>query len=172
MAQLASLRKTSSESIVDDLTRADDMQYNLTPVNEGISEKMFVSIILKWLPKEYENIATLVKYSKDEKTLEEFLRDLINFDNENVKTKTESVFSNKERKCFNCQKMGHIAEECRLKKTTHEHTKTSPIKCFKCGEHGHIAKFCRKQQKTEKNFVSQNRRTNQRGSQNLFEERN
>ena len=71
IAQLTSLRKTSSESIEDYLTRADDMQNNLTLVNEGISEKMFVSIILKGLPKEYENFAILLKYSKDEKTLEE-----------------------------------------------------------------------------------------------------
>ena len=70
MAQLTSLRKTSSKIIVDYLTRADDMQYNLTLVNEGISEKMFDSIILKGPPKEYDNFGTLVKYSKDEKTLE------------------------------------------------------------------------------------------------------
>ena len=56
IAQLTSLRKTSSKSIVDYLNRADDMQYNLTLVNEGISEKVFVSIILKGLPKEYENL--------------------------------------------------------------------------------------------------------------------
>ena len=172
IAQLTSLRKTSSESIVDYLTRADDMQYNLTLVNEGISEQMFVSIILKGLPKEYENFATLVKYSKDEKTLEEIKRDLINFNNENVKTKTESVFFNREWKCFNCQKMGHIAKECRFKKTIPEQTKASQMKFFKCGEHGHIAKFCRKQQKYEKRFVSQSRRTNQRGTQNLVEEQN
>ena len=172
IAQLTSLKKTSIESVVGYLTRADDMQYNLTVVNEGIVEKMFISIILKGLPKEYENFATFVNYSQDEKTLEEIKRDLINFDNENVKTKTESVFFDREQKCFNCQKMGHIAKECRLKKTTHEQTKASPMKCFKCGEHGHIAKFCRKQQKPEKKFVSQSRRTNQRGSQNLFEEQN
>ena len=170
IAQLTSLKKTSSESIVDYLTRADDMQYNLTVVNEGISEKMLISIILKGLPKEYENFTTLVNYSKDERTLGEIKRDLINFDNENVKTKTESVFLNKERKCFKCQKTGNIAKECRLKKTTHGQTNASPMRCFKCGEHGYIAKFCRKQQKPEKNFVSQNSRTNQRGSQNLFEE--
>ena len=108
-------------------------------------KKMFVSIVLKELPKEYENFATLVKYSKDEKTLDEIERDLINFYNENVKTKTESVFFNKERKCFNCRKMGHIAKECRLKRNIHEQTMASPMKCFKCGERGHIAKFCRKQ---------------------------
>ena len=111
-----------------------------------------------------------MKYSKDEKTLGEIKRDLINFDNENVKTKTESVFFNKERKCFNFQKMGHIAKECRLNETSHEQTKASPINCFKCGEHGHNAKFCRRQQKPEKKLVSQNRRTNQRGSQKFAEE--
>ena len=68
--------------------------------------------------------------------------------------------------------MGHIAKECRFKKTIPEQTKASQMKCFKCGEHGHIAKFCRKQQKPEKKFVSQSRRTNQRGWQNLFEEQN
>ena len=55
---------------------------------------MFISIILKGLSKHCENFATLVNYSKDEKTLEEIKRDLINFDNKNVKTKTESVFFN------------------------------------------------------------------------------
>ena len=39
IAQLTSLRKISSESIVDYITGVDDMQYNLTLVNEGISEK-------------------------------------------------------------------------------------------------------------------------------------
>ena len=42
IAQLTCLKKTSSESIVDYLTRADYMQYNLALVNEGISGKMFV----------------------------------------------------------------------------------------------------------------------------------
>ena len=136
---------TSNESIVDYLTRAYHVQYNLTLVNEGIRKKIFVSIILKGLPKEYVNFATLVKYSKDEKTLNEIKRDLMTFDNKKVNTKTESVLFNEDRNCFNCQKMGHIAKECRLKKTIHEQTKASPMKCFKCGEHGHIAKLCRKQ---------------------------
>ena len=146
------------------------MQYNLLLVDGGISEKTFVSIYLKGLPKEYENFATLVKYNKDEKTVEEIKRVLINFDNENVKTKTESIFFNKEWKCFNCQKLGHIAKKVRLQKTTHE--QISPMKCFKCDEQRHIAEFCRKQQKPEKKSVSQSRRTNQRGSQNLVEEQN
>ena len=93
IAQLTSLENTSSESIVEYLTRADDVQYKLTPVNEGgISKKIFVSIILKELPKEIEWFATLVKCSKDNKTLEEINRDLINFDNKYLKTNIKSVF--------------------------------------------------------------------------------
>ena len=111
---------------------------------------MFVPIIWKGFPKEYVNCATLVKYSKDEKTLEKIKRDLINFDNENVKTKTKSVFLNNERKCFNCQKTGHSAKDCRLKKIFNEQTNASSMKCFKCGEHGDIAKLCRKHQRTDK----------------------
>ena len=47
IAQSTSLKETSSESTEDYLTRAEYMQYNLTLVNEGINEKVLVSIILK-----------------------------------------------------------------------------------------------------------------------------
>ena len=47
------------------------MQYNLTLVNEEICEQMSVSIFLKGRPEEYEIFATLVKNSKDQKSLEE-----------------------------------------------------------------------------------------------------
>ena len=145
------------------------MNYNLRLVNKGMSEKMFISKIVKGLPKEYESFTTLVKFSKEEKGLEKIKRDLINCDNENVQNKNDSIFYNKERKCFNCQKVGHIAKECRLKKANIEQIRGQPIKCFKCGEQGHISKFCRKQ-KPEKKFVSQSRKfsqNNQSRSQSL-----
>ena len=84
IAQSTSFKKILSESIVDYLNIADDTQDNITLVIEGNSEKKFVSVILKGFPKEYEKIATTVKYSKDEKILEEIKRDLINFDNDNI----------------------------------------------------------------------------------------
>ena len=135
IAQLTSFKKTSSESIVDYLTRADDMQYNLTLVNEGISEKIFFSIILKKFSKEYEKFATLVKYSKTEKTLEEIKQNLIKFDNENVKTKTESFFKRipqKGTEMFQLPENG--THRKRMLEKTHEQIKASPMKLFKCGE--------------------------------------
>ena len=92
-----------------------------------MSEKMFISKIMKGLPKEYESFTTLVKFSKEEKGLEEIKRDPINFDNENVQKKNESIFYNKERKCFNCQNVGHIAKDCRLKKANIEQIRGQPL---------------------------------------------
>ena len=43
IAQLTSHKKTSSESLVDYISRADDIQYNLALVNEGISKKKCLS---------------------------------------------------------------------------------------------------------------------------------
>ena len=51
-------------------------------MTKGVSEKTFISI-MKGLPKEYEIITILVKFSKEQKGLEEIKSDPINFDNEN-----------------------------------------------------------------------------------------
>ena len=134
-AQLTSFKKTSIESIVDYLTRADGMQNNLALVIGGTSGKMFVSIVLKGLPKEYENFATLEKYSREERTLEdleEIKRDLINFDNKNVKKNRERILKSS-TEMFRLPENGTYRKECRLKETVHEQTDVSPMKCFRCG---------------------------------------
>ena len=38
--KLTSLRKEPSETVVDYITRAEDLQYNLQQVGEGVSEQM------------------------------------------------------------------------------------------------------------------------------------
>ena len=68
--------------MIDYLTRAEEIQYNLKQVNEGVSEKMLISIILKGLPKQLEIFSTIAKFSRDEKSLVELKKDLMNFDSE------------------------------------------------------------------------------------------
>ena len=95
ISDLTNLRKYNNESLVDYITRAEDMQLNLSEVDESISEKMFVSILLKGLPREFECFCTLVNNGQD-KTLDEIKRDLIKFEsekrNDRNTEKSESVF--------------------------------------------------------------------------------
>ena len=61
--------------MIDYLTRAEEIQYNLEQVNEGVSEKMLISIILKGLPKQFETFSIIAKFSRDEESLDELKRD-------------------------------------------------------------------------------------------------
>lgn len=47
-------------------------------------------------------------------------------------------FKDGKPKCFNCNKYGHLAKECKNAKNT---------KCFNCGKEGHISKDCRQPKK-------------------------
>ena len=80
ISELRTFKKNSNETVIDYLTRAEEIQYNLEQVNEAVSEKF--SIILQGLPKEFEISSNIAKCSRDEKSLDELERDLVNFDSE------------------------------------------------------------------------------------------
>ena len=88
--------------MIDYLTRAEEIQYNLEQVNEGVSEKMLISIILKGLPKQFETFSTIAKFSRDEKSLDELKRDLVNFDSERQIIEKKHAFNSENRVCFKC----------------------------------------------------------------------
>ena len=52
--------------------------------------------------------------------------------------KSNDNFKDGKPKCFNCNKYGHMAKECQLKKKERE-----TRKCFKCEKEGHISKDCK-----------------------------
>ena len=63
---------------------------------------MLNSIILKGLPKQFETFSTIAMFSRDEKSLDEFKRDLVNFDSERQVIEKEHAFISKNRVCFKC----------------------------------------------------------------------
>jgi len=79
---LTNLRLKSTESVNDYLTRAEDLQLDLANVNESVSEQMLCSVVLKGLPKEYDNFSTIFKFSTEQKGFNVLKRDLINFAND------------------------------------------------------------------------------------------
>ena len=64
--------------------------------------------------------------------------------------KSNDNFKDGKLKCFNCNKYGHMAKECRAEKKEWE-TRT----CFKCDKKGHIAKDCRGKQIMKKRKVQE-----------------
>ena len=64
--------------------------------------------------------------------------------------KSNDNFKDGKPKCFNCNKYGYMAKECRLEKKERE-TRT----CFKCDKKGHIAKDCRGKQIMKKRKVQE-----------------
>ena len=166
------MRKNNNESLEDYFNRTEDMQLNLSEVDESISEKMSVSILLKGFPLEFESFCTLVKYGKD-KTLDEYKRDFINFEsekhNDRNTEKSESVLLTNDRTCFNCHKRGHIAKFCRAQRSESNKEKpNSKITCFKCKKVGHIAKNCFTYKKFETHAMKNEQKIKSKESQNLF----
>jgi len=64
--------------------------------------------------------------------------------------KSNNNFKDGKPKCFNCNKYGHMAKECRSEKKEQE-TRT----CFKCDKKGHIAKDCKGKQIMKKRKVQE-----------------
>ena len=55
--------------------------------------------------------------------------------------RSNNNFKDGKLKYFNCNKYGHMAKECQVKKKERE-----TRKCFKCDKEGHIAKDCKEKQ--------------------------
>jgi len=64
--------------------------------------------------------------------------------------KSNDNFKDGKPKCFNCNKYGHMAKECRAEKKERD-TRT----CFKCDKRGHIAKNCKENQTMKKRKVQE-----------------
>ena len=64
--------------------------------------------------------------------------------------KSNDNFKDGKPKCFNCNKYGHMAKECRSEKKEWE-TRT----CFKCEKKGHIARDCKGKQMMKKRKVQE-----------------
>ena len=67
--KLTSLRKDQNETIVT-LQELKNLQYNLSQVDEALSEQMFKSTLFKGLPKEFQTFCALVRFTKETKSLD------------------------------------------------------------------------------------------------------
>ena len=127
--RLTNLKLDSSESIRDYLVRAEELQLNLSEVNENVSDQMLCSVVFKGLRQQFANFVTVSKYSHELKSFLDLKRNLLNFDSESNLKCTDQCSSShfkKDVKCFKCGKFGHKQAQFR--------SKTVAIVCYECGE--------------------------------------
>ena len=80
MTRLTGIKMESNEAVTDYLIRAEEMQMDLHEVGEHMSDSMFKAIVLKGLPREYDNIVTLFNHD-EEKDYQAVELDMVNFAN-------------------------------------------------------------------------------------------
>ena len=91
MNELTNLKLDSSE-IIHDLVRAEELQLNLSEVNEIVGDQMLCSVVLKGLPQLFVNFFTDFKYSHELKSYLDLKKDLLNFDSESFLKRTDQSF--------------------------------------------------------------------------------
>lgn len=70
---------------------------------------------------------------------------------------TSSVSYVDQRKCYHCNKVGHIASKCRQKQQQQQRDNSGrPGKCFNCGKMGHRAFECRAKKRSQKKVTMEN----------------
>ena len=69
--KFTNLRMIANESVIDEITRAEELQSILRKVEEEVSEHMLISI-LEVLTDDFDSFVTMCRFSKDEKNLQSF----------------------------------------------------------------------------------------------------
>lgn len=124
--------------IATHISELENLAYRLKMLNEKISDEMLMSKILAILPEEYKYFLSAWESSPTtEKTLENLTARLIAEETRGTEKETPVAFKATERKCFKCDRPGHLAKDCKSKFSS-----ASAKKCFTCNKQGHLAKDC------------------------------
>lgn len=147
-----------SGNILEDISKLQNLCFILNSTENKISDEMLIQKILTILPANLNYFRTVWEVTpKSDQKIHIFIERLqkeikLNENNtlQDYPAPGEQVFRSNERKCFSCNKIGHIARFCKNKKCTicdkagHDSSECFSTKvCRKCNKKGHIEKFCR-----------------------------
>jgi hypothetical protein len=143
--QLAALRLTEGESIREYGRRAIDIRRSLLDVGATCGEEEIVDYILLGLPSSYHTIRTIVGDSA-ETNLEEVLRRLSRYQEQELNAASEEPGVALSGQEWDRSKQG-ASKQQKYQKPPWE----SKIRCYNCNKKGHLAANCRLPQRKRKN---------------------
>jgi hypothetical protein len=117
--ELRDMKMKDDDSITSYFVRISQLRDQLQAIEEIISEKEFVNIVLNGLPKTWDAFAASMNTRKEYPTFEELWTCCAQ---EESRRKTNQEKDISEIQCFNCRKYGHYKNHClELKKRKEKH---------------------------------------------------
>lgn len=124
------------------VSKLQNIATRLTALDTRIEDEMIISKIFATLPEEYRHFASAWESAnRNEKTLDNLTSRLIAEEMRTSRRQSDEkavAFNVINKKCHKCNKLGHLAKDCRLRSKTFD----KEIRCFKCNKTGHMAKTC------------------------------
>ena len=137
--QLASLKKSSSESLTDFIIRAETSATALKTCGENISDALLIAMVLRGLPDVYGTFIAVVTQSETVDTFTKFKIALRNFE----ETEKARV---KDRDDNSAVMKSSDTHNNNFKRSS------SKVTCYTCGIDGHKSNACYKNQNKEKRW--------------------
>ena len=157
-ATLTSLEMEEGDSTTDYVLKAEKAWTALKNAGEQLSDSLIVAMLLKGLPETYKAFEVFVTQSEKEYTVTQFKKALREYEahqkpEDSVLKVKVGVYNGgaksakRDLTCFNCRRKGHIAKECRKKKSRW---------CDICRNKSHDTEYCKKKS-VEKNTVQKDK---------------
>jgi hypothetical protein len=171
--ELRDMKMNDDDSITSYLVRISQLRDQLQAIEEIISEKELVNIILNGLPKTWDAFAASMNTRKEYPTFEELWTCCLQEESRiNAKEKSQNkyedqAFTTKFKNFRNKKKFG-------LRKKPNQENDISKIQCFNCRKYGHYMNHClelKKRKETNKTSVVKEREPSKKAKQdktNLF----
>jgi hypothetical protein len=157
--ELHDMKMNDDEIITSNLVRISQLRDQLQAIEEIISEKELVNIILNGLLKTWDAFAASMNTRKEYPTFEELWNcyaqeeSMINAKEKSQKKYDDQTFTTKFKDFMNKKKFGS-------RKKQNQEKDMSKIQCFKCRKYGHYKNHCpelKKRREANKASVAEKR---------------
>ena len=136
-AQFHNFKKCGGDRMQMHINKLRELVQQLTAVGASIDEQDQIIVLLKSLPEEYKMMVTALKSQGDlifEKVCSRLIQEEMDTNELSEDGEAAALLSRGVKVCYNCNKPGHIARECKSDRSVRT--------CYRCGKSGHLSNKC------------------------------